>query len=61
VRRKIEQDPNVKGTKPPVVNQQCAVYSFQCDLCEAGYVGYTCGHLHNRVKGHEQQSSADAK
>ena len=42
----------MKETKPPVVNQQCVVCSFQCDLCDAGYVGYTRGHLHNRVKGH---------
>ena len=48
-------------TKPPIVNQQCVVYGFQCDLCDAGYVGYTCGHLHNRVEGHKQQSSAIAK
>ena len=34
---------------------------FNCDLCDAGYVAYTCGHLHNRVKGHKQQSSAIAK
>ena len=39
----------------------CVVYNFQCDLCDAGYVGYTRGHLHNRVKGHKQQSSAIAK
>ena len=51
--RKIERDLNVKETKPPIVNQQCVVYSFQCDLCDAGYVGYTRGHLHNRVKGHK--------
>ena len=43
------------------VNEQCVVYNFQCDLCDAGYVGYTCGHLHNHVKGHKQQSSAIAK
>ena len=61
VSRKIERDLNVKETKPPIVNQQCVVYSFQCDLCDAGYVGYTRGHLHNRVKGHKQQSSAIAK
>ena len=59
VSRKIEQELNVKETKPPIVNQQCVVYSFQCDLCDAGYVGYTRGH--NRVKGHKQQSSAIAK
>lgn len=61
VSRKIEQELNVKETKPPIVNQQCVVYSFQCDLCDAGYVGYTRGHLHNREKGHKQQSSAIAK
>ena len=46
---------------PPIVNRQCVVYGFQCDLCDAGYVGYTRGHLHNRVKEHKQQSSAIAK
>ena len=59
VSRKIEQELNVKETKPPIVDQQCVVYGFQCDLCDASYVGYT--HLHNRVKGHKQQSSAIAK
>ena len=61
VSRKIEQELSVKETKPPIVNQQCVVYGFQCDLCDAGYVGYTRGHLHNRVKGHKQHSSAIAK
>ena len=51
----------MKEEKPPIVNEQCVVYNFQCDLCDAGYVGYTRGHLHNRVKGHKQQSSAIAK
>ena len=36
VSRKIEQELNVKETKPPIVNQQCVVYGFQCDLCDAG-------------------------
>ena len=57
-RRKIEQELNVKEEKPPIVNEQCVVYNFQCDLCDASYVGYTGGHLHKRVKGHKQQSSA---
>ena len=61
VSRKIEQELSVKETKPPIVNQQCVVYSFQCDLCDVGYVGYTRVHLHNRVKRHKQQSSAIAK
>ena len=32
VSRKIEQELSVKETKPRIVNQQCVVYSFQCDL-----------------------------
>ena len=40
--RKLERELNVKETKPPIVNQQCVVYSFQCDLCDEGYVDYTC-------------------
>ena len=59
--RKLEQELKVKEAKPLIINQQCVVYKFQCDLCDEGYVGYTCGHLHNRVKGHKQQSSAIAK
>ena len=51
----------MKETKPPIVNQQCVFYSFQCDLCDAGCVGYTRGHLRNRVKGHKEQSSRIAK
>ena len=49
----LEQELNVKETKPPIiVDQQCVVYGFQCDLRDAGYVGYTRGHLRNCVKGH---------
>ena len=35
------------------MNQQCVVYSFQCGLCDAGYVGYTCRHLHQRIEEHK--------
>ena len=31
---------------------------FKCDLCDAGYVGYTKGHLHTRVEGHRQKASS---
>ena len=31
----------MREAKPPLVNQQCLVYNFECDLCDAGYVGYT--------------------
>ena len=43
----------VREDKPPLVSQQCVVYSFKCGLCGAGYVGYTCRHLHQRIEEHE--------
>ena len=43
--RKINADFPAAETKPPLVNQQCVVYLFKCDLCDADYVGYTCRHL----------------
>ena len=43
VSRKIDQDLKVRETKPQIVNQQRAVYRFQCDPCDADYVGYTRG------------------
>ena len=30
----------------------------KCDLCDAGYVGYTKGDLHTRVEGHRQKASS---
>ena len=42
VSHKIERDLKLREVKPPVVNQQCLVYLFNCDLCDAGYVGFTC-------------------
>ena len=41
----------MKEEKPSIVNEQCVVYNSQCELCDAGYVGYTRRHLHNRVQG----------
>ena len=58
---KIDQELKVQETKPLIVNQQWVVYRFQCDLCDAGYVGYTRGHLHERVEGHKHQSSSISK
>ena len=58
---KTDQELKVQETKPLIVNQQCVVYRFQCDLCDAGYVGHTRGHLHERVEGHKHQSSSISK
>ena len=50
--RKLSQTLSVKENKPPIVNIQCVVYLFPCDLCDANYVGYTSRHLHQRVSVH---------
>ena len=55
---KLEQQLKRHEIKPPIVNQQCVVYEFKCNLCDAGYVGYTRGHLHERVEGHTRKSSS---
>ena len=51
--RKIKDIIKVKEQKPPIVNQQSAVYYFKCDLCDADYVGYSCRHLHQRIEEHK--------
>ena len=51
--RKIKDEIKVRENKPPLVNEQCVVYNFQCNLCDAGYVGYTCRHLHQRIEEHK--------
>ena len=53
--RKIKDEIKVREDKPPLVSQQCVVYSFQCGLCDAGYVGHTwiCRHLHQRIEEHK--------
>ena len=48
-----------KETK--IINQQFVVYMFKCDQCDAGYVGYTKGHLISRVEGHRQKNSSVAR
>ena len=37
----------ITEAKPPLVNQQCAVYEYKCDLCDG--VGYTRRHLFQRI------------
>ena len=54
---KLEQQLKRHEIKPPIVNQQCIVYEFKSNLCDAGYVGYTPGHLHERLEGHTRKSS----
>ena len=62
VSRKIGQDLKECETKPQLVNQQCVVYQFKCNLCDTGsYVGHTRGHLYALVDGHKSTSSSVRK
>ena len=42
--------------KPSIVNKQCVVYHFSCDLCDADYVEYTARHLHQRIAEHKNSA-----
>ena len=33
-----------------------SVYLFQCDLCDANYVGYAARHLHQRISEHRHSA-----
>ena len=50
--RKLGDSFGLKEDKLPIINQQNVVYYYKCDLCEAGYVGYTCRHLFQRIDEH---------
>ena len=39
--------------KPPFVNNSNVIYMFQCDSCDASYIGYTSRHLFQRVAEHK--------
>ena len=47
--KKLEQDFTPKEIKPSFASQQCVVYKFARDLCDADYVGYTARHLHQSI------------
>ena len=61
VSHKIKQHLKPHEVMPPIVNQQSLVYQFKCGLCDAGYVGYTRRHLHQRVYEHKNASSSIRK
>ena len=53
VSKKLGQNLKPKEIKPSIVNKQCVVYHFSCDLCDADYVGYAARHLHQRIAEHK--------
>ena len=61
ISKKLDEQLKPREAKPLMVNQQCVVYSFSCDLCDAGYVGYTARHLFQRIAEHKRQSSSISK
>ena len=56
ISRKIENDVKIQEKKPPLINQQSAVYRSKCDLCDASYVGFTRRHLYQRVSEHQSST-----
>ena len=54
--RKIVQEFLTGELKPTLIDQQRVVYQFKCDQCDAGYVGYTHGHLFVCVDGHRSKN-----
>ena len=54
--KKIADEIKVAEAKPPLINQQCVVYEFRCDLCDADYVGYTRRHLFQRIEEHKHSA-----
>ena len=55
-RKKIVDEIEVAEAKPPLINQQCIVYEFKCDLCHADYVEYTRRHLFQRIEEHKHSA-----
>ena len=47
----------ITEAKPPLVNQQCAVYEYKYDLCDG--VGYTRRHLFQRIGEHNIRQLAN--
>ena len=56
--RKIAQEFPTSEPKPQLNDQQCVVYNFKCDQRDAGYIGYTRGHLFLCVDGHRSKTSS---
>ena len=54
--RKLEQQLKPREVKVPIINRQCVVYKFQCDLCDADYIGFTARHLHQRIAEHKSST-----
>ena len=50
-----------RASDQPVSSPAISCYKFQCDLCDAGYVGFTRCHLYQRVEEDKNSSSSIGK
>ena len=50
--RKIKEI-KVREDKLRLASQQWVVYSFQCGLCDAGYMYVSCQHQHRQIEEHK--------
>ena len=57
--RKIKDERKIREDKALLVSQQCVVYSFQCGLCDAGYMYVTtrANTYTNELKNTKDQQS----
>ena len=56
--RKIAHEFPTNEPKPQLIDQQCVVYNFKCDQCDAGYVGYTviiCSYVSTDIEARPRQ------
>ena len=51
----------MKSSHQLQVNQQCLICELKCDLCNAGYVGFSRQSLHQCVEEHKNLSSSIGK
>ena len=58
VSKKVSSYLSPREIKPEIVNRQCVVYQYKCDQCDAGYIGMTSQHLHQRIESHMSGDSA---
>ena len=59
ISKKLEQDLKPKEAKPSIVNQQCVVYHFVCDLCDVDYDAYTAHTFFNVLLNTKIRQSAN--
>lgn len=43
--KKVADEIKVTEPKPPLINEQCLDFEYNCDQCDVSYVGYTFLHL----------------